>query len=256
MAAPHSSHSTANADGNRAPALRAAVPRLAAALRARRRQLRLELEEVPLDGAAAETERDPVAERLAPLLLDPVPLRLPLLRHDANLARRQRVERDREGDREPPVDRALVVGREIEAVRVAHAHPAREVAEMPLALVDREVEEDRDEIAVGGRSRSLAGRRPRGRSAPARSRAPGPPRRRSATSSGRGTCRTPSRGRRWSRPRRRHVVPAVELEHGARLDPEELRRFVLVREEAEMSSLMASLRCRTKATGSPFAEMR
>src|SRR5918994_173789 len=55
---------------------RAAVSCLATALRTGRRQLGLELEEVALHGPAAETERDPVTQRLSPFLLDPVPLRL------------------------------------------------------------------------------------------------------------------------------------------------------------------------------------
>ena len=47
---------------------------IAAALRARGRQLVHELLEVALHEPAAETNGDPVAERLAPFLLDPVPL--------------------------------------------------------------------------------------------------------------------------------------------------------------------------------------
>src|SRR5437867_13205940 len=45
---------------------------LAAALRTCHRQLRLELLEVALNEPAAEAERHPVAERLAPLLTQPV----------------------------------------------------------------------------------------------------------------------------------------------------------------------------------------
>ena len=48
------------------------MPELASALRTRRGQLTLALEEVALRVPAAEAERDPVAERLPALLLDPV----------------------------------------------------------------------------------------------------------------------------------------------------------------------------------------
>ena len=50
----------------------AAMANLAATLRAGRRQLRLVLDEEPGREPAAETERDPIAERFAPLLLNPV----------------------------------------------------------------------------------------------------------------------------------------------------------------------------------------
>jgi hypothetical protein len=67
---------------------------LAAALRALGGQLVHVLLEVTLHEAAAEAERDPIAERLAPLLLQPVP-RSP---HEATVARPiARVPRD--GDR-------------------------------------------------------------------------------------------------------------------------------------------------------------
>ena len=51
---------------------RAAGPHLALALWAARRQLRFELLEVALDVPAVEAERDPVAERPATLLPQPV----------------------------------------------------------------------------------------------------------------------------------------------------------------------------------------
>src|SRR5262249_48601767 len=50
----------------------AARSHLAAALRTRRRQLVLELLKVALHEATPEAERDPVAERLAPLLSQPI----------------------------------------------------------------------------------------------------------------------------------------------------------------------------------------
>ena len=70
--APQASHSTAKAELKRAAAARALRAELAAALRAVRRQLVHELLEVALHEPAAEAERDPVAQRLAPLLAQPV----------------------------------------------------------------------------------------------------------------------------------------------------------------------------------------
>jgi hypothetical protein len=49
---------------------------LAATLRASGRQAALVMEEIAKGVTAGEAERDPVAERLAALLLDPVSLRL------------------------------------------------------------------------------------------------------------------------------------------------------------------------------------
>ena len=57
-------------------ALGAAVPGLAAAVRARGREVTLSFEEVAPDRAARETEARVVAERLAPFLLNPVAFRL------------------------------------------------------------------------------------------------------------------------------------------------------------------------------------
>ena len=75
-------------------AARALRTKLAAALRTAGRKLPDELLEVPLHEAAAEAERHPVAERLAPFFLQPVP-RSP---HEATVARPiARVPRD--GDR-------------------------------------------------------------------------------------------------------------------------------------------------------------
>ena len=62
--------------------------------RARGRELGLELDEVPEREAAVDAERDPVAERLAALLLDPVPLR--------PLARSHATEPSRDGRVRPP----------------------------------------------------------------------------------------------------------------------------------------------------------
>ena len=59
---------------DRSRARRAAAAERTAALGAVGRQLVLELEEIALHVTADETESDPVAERLAPLLLDPIPL--------------------------------------------------------------------------------------------------------------------------------------------------------------------------------------
>jgi hypothetical protein len=59
--------------GDRRRARRAPVPKQAAALRTGGRKLRLVVEEIAQRVPAGEAERDPVAERLAPLLLDPVP---------------------------------------------------------------------------------------------------------------------------------------------------------------------------------------
>jgi hypothetical protein len=52
------------------------MPELAAALRARSREIGLVLEEITQRVPAREAERDPVSEGLSALLLDPVPLRL------------------------------------------------------------------------------------------------------------------------------------------------------------------------------------
>jgi hypothetical protein len=60
---------------DRRGALGAAVPERPPARRASLRQIRLVLEEVALRVPAPEAERDPIAERLAALFLDPVPLR-------------------------------------------------------------------------------------------------------------------------------------------------------------------------------------
>ena len=75
------------------------------------------------------------------------------------LARLQRVERDAERDREPAVDRPLGVAGEVEVVGVADSRAPVEVAEVPVAGVEREVEQDRDEVGVGDRSRATRRRK-------------------------------------------------------------------------------------------------
>ena len=59
-------------------------------------------------------------------------------------------------DRQPAVDRPLGVAGEVEVVGVAIAEPPVEVAQVPVAGVEREVERDRDEVGVGD---EVSGRR-------------------------------------------------------------------------------------------------
>ena len=147
MAAPHSSHSIANADGagaahsgqrcrvspphaRRSPA----APTRARGSTAARRRSRDRTRPSRRASCAAPGSSSASASA-AP----------PRRESSATAARRARPR-----GRSRAAGRSCAPGRrEVEVVRVAHAHPAREVAEMPLALVDREVEEDRDEIAVG-----------------------------------------------------------------------------------------------------------
>ena len=65
------------------------------------------------------------------------------------LARLQRIQRDSEGDRHAPVDAPIGIAAELEDVAVAEADGPDELAHLAAVHEDRELEEDRDELAVG-----------------------------------------------------------------------------------------------------------
>ena len=100
---------------------------------------------------------------------------------------------------ETAVDRPLAVAGEVERVLVPEADRAGEVAEVLLAAVDPEVEEDRDEVAVGHRVDHPPHDRPELRALLSPPPAPARRRRAPTTSSGAATCRRPCRARRSSR---------------------------------------------------------
>ena len=171
---PHSSHSTANADAKRASQVGQRA-HLAAALRALGRQLGLALLEVALHEPAAQAERDPVAERLAPLLLQPVPRAAHRPTVARPIARVRRAWRSREAEpvgslqevREAGLDREDLLGVYRNMLitrgdRGARPHPLQAGQDPRLVL-------------HGPRERGRRGRR-RDRDGPGRRRHAAPPR--------------------------------------------------------------------------------
>ena len=152
----------------------------------------------------------------------------------ARLARLQGVQCDPERDREPAIDRPFDIAADVQVVRVAEAEAPVQVADVPLAGIDREVERDRHEVAVWNDVDQPAQDRDRQRPSWAIASACSAESRICHVERSRDLPKTFPSTPIFSPSGVVDVVAAADLHHRARLDPPELARLALVRVEADV----------------------